>query len=522
MLNPIRFLSSLAVLQLWATLSDASNDADEAPRGLRASTVDRKDRELNAPPWMSPNNSTTKTYIVQFNAAASQSNKSKIKDGLKSKGKDMTDLSIIDGFSASLTSEELAQMNGNANIKLIEEDGIGGGGAVASWGLDRIDQCDLPLDSSYTSTYDGTNVNVFILDSGIRSTHNDFGGRVLGCYDFVSSNGNVLDCATSDWHGHGTHVAGTAAGETCGVAKNANIYSLRILDINNSGMYSWWINALNWVVNNKDSIPGQKVINMSVWGGKSTSLNNAVNNAVAAGITVVTIAGNNNGVDACNYSPSSATNAITVAATDLTDNIASFSNIGPCVDIAAPGQSIKSAINTGDSASAVWSGTSMAAPHVAGVVAQILQDHPNYTPTEVKDVLTMNAKQDGVGGVRRSRHLVLKGETQNKHDAVRRRLPKGGNTGGGNNSVLPKNFLLQTHRGDGDQCSGGDASTPEPCGGPCPSGQVCDEGSNTCVDASPPPSECTPGTGGKNDACSVNEDCSSCNCNTNNNKCSGN
>ena len=185
---------------------------------------------------------------------------------------------------------------------------------------------------------------------------------------------------------------------------------------------------------------------------------------------------------------------------------------GSCVDIAAPGIGIKSAMNTGTTATATWQGTSMAAPHVTGVVAQILQHHPTYTPAQVQSVLTLNAKQGGVA------------------------VPAG--------LSLSNNFLLQTHLGDCDQCSNsGDCtspecpsghvcdeesnqcvndSPPEPCGGPCPPGLVCDEGSNTCVDASPPPSECTPGTGGRNDACSVNEDCSSCNCNTNNNKCSGN
>ena len=192
--------------------------------------------------------------------------------------------------------------------------------------------------------------------------------------------------------------------------------------------------------------------------------------------------------------------------TSFTCCFVGYSNIGSCVDIAAPGISIKSAMNTGIDATATWQGTSMAAPHVTGVVAQILQDHPDHTPAQVKDVLTMNAKEGGVAGVRRSRHLVLKGETQNKHDAVRRRLPKGGNTGGGNPSVLPNNFLLQTHRGDGDQCISGGDSPPPPTPPPTPPGS---DGAST-------PPEC--GTVKKNAACTINTDCISCNC-KNNDRC---
>ena len=240
------------------------------------------------------------------------------------------------------------------------------------WGLDRIDQRNLPLNATYTYDSDGSGVTAYIVDTGILGTHTEFGSRVRAGYDALG--GNTVDC-----NGHGTHVSGTVGGTTYGVAKNVNLVAVRVLDCAGSGSTSGVIAGIDWAV--ADHVSGPAVLNMSLGGGASASLNAAVDRAVADGISVVVAAGNSN-ADACTSSPASAASAITVGATASNDSRASYSNFGTCVDIFAPGSSIKSAYSTSVTATATLSGTSMASPHVAGAVARYLSSNPSATPAQ--------------------------------------------------------------------------------------------------------------------------------------------
>ncbi len=274
-----------------------------------------------------------------------------------------------------------------------------------AWGIDRIDQRDLPLDASYTYDNDGSGVNIYILDTGIRRTHNNFGNRANHVPngndgDFVNDgHGSAADC-----HGHGTHVAGTAAGSSYGVAKGATIWSGRVVNCQGSGNVSMAIAGVDWITAN-----GQQPasVNMSLGYGNVQSLRTAVQNSVAAGYNYAVSAGNGNfaGIpqDACGGSPAGAPSANTVGATASNDKEASFSNLGTCVDILAPGVSIVSAWYTSNTAAVSLSGTSMSSPHVAGAIALYLNANPSSTPAQVSSALTSNASQGTINLHRRSR-----------------------------------------------------------------------------------------------------------------------
>lgn len=263
----------------------------------------------------------------------------------------------------------------------------------ATWGLDRIDQRSRPLSNSYTYTNTGNGVRAYIIDTGILTSHNEFGGRATSGYDFVDNDANAADC-----NGHGTHVAGTVGGTTYGVAKQVALVAVRVLNCSGSGTTTGVINGINWVAANR-VLPA--VANMSLGGGKSTSLNNAVNAAVAAGVSFAVAAGNSNR-DACQFSPASAANAITVGATTSADARASYSNYGSCLDIFAPGSSITSAWWTSTSATNTISGTSMASPHVAGVVALYLQSNGAASPATVTSALIANASLNKISSAGRN------------------------------------------------------------------------------------------------------------------------
>lgn len=264
----------------------------------------------------------------------------------------------------------------------------------ATWGLDRIDQRGGSLDSQYTYNTNASNVNVYILDTGVNN-HSDFGGRVSSGYDFIDNDNNTSDC-----QGHGTHVAGTVASATYGVAKGADIIGVRVLDCQGSGSYSGIISGIDWVAQNHVK---PAVANMSLGGGSSSSIDNATNNLVAAGVVTVVAAGNDNS-NACNYSPARAADAITVGSTTSSDSRSSFSNYGSCVDIFAPGSNITSTSMNGGSQT--MSGTSMASPHVAGVAALYLANNPNATPSQVEQALEDNATQNAISGVNGSPNLL--------------------------------------------------------------------------------------------------------------------
>lgn len=296
----------------------------------------------------------------------------------------------IDGFVAQMTPEQAAQMANDPSVEYVEQDQIVSLVATqanSTWGLDRIDQASLPLDGNYSYQQDGSGAHVYIIDTGIRTSHNEFAGRMGESRNFVRSGGGLFGGGTvdpgnyEDCQGHGTHVAGSAAGTTYGVAKKATVHALRVLDCNGSGSNSDVIAAVEWVMANHEK---PAVANMSLGGGSSSALDNAIRNAVNAGVTFVVAAGNDN-ANACNGSPNRVAEAITVGSTTNTDSRSSFSNHGSCVDIFAPGSSIRSAYHRNNSDVATLSGTSMASPHVAGVAALYLGANPNASAAEVFD-----------------------------------------------------------------------------------------------------------------------------------------
>ena len=286
----------------------------------------------------------------------------------------------LKGFSAQLTPAAAAALARNPNVEAIEADGIVSIDATqsgATWGLDRIDQADLPLSGTFSYTSTGAGVRAYIVDTGIRGTHEEFTGRMVAGYTAISDKNGTNDC-----NGHGTHVAGTVGGTTYGVAKGVTLVPVRVLNCRGSGTNSGVIAGVDWVAAQSHR---PAVANMSLGGGANTALDNAVSNAVSAGITFVVAAGNSN-VDACTASPARAASAITVGATTSTDARASYSNFGSCVDIFAPGSSITSAWKTSNTSTNTISGTSMASPHVAGVAALYLQGG-NASPSTVTTAL---------------------------------------------------------------------------------------------------------------------------------------
>ena len=259
----------------------------------------------------------------------------------------------------------------------------------ATWGLDRVDQPALPLDSSFQYPDNGgRDVNIYVVDTGVRTTHQEFTGRVLPGRNFVSSGGFLFGGSVNpddygDCNGHGTHVAGTAAGSTYGVAKQANVVPVRVLNCYGSGSTSAVIAGIDWVAGNHQK---PAVANLSLGGFTSTALDTAVANAVDAGVTMVVAAGNDN-ANACNGSPNRVPEALTVGATTRQDQRSSFSNFGACVDLFAPGSDITSAWYQSDTQTASLNGTSMAAPHAAGAAALYLGANPSATPGAVNVAL---------------------------------------------------------------------------------------------------------------------------------------
>jgi subtilisin family serine protease len=256
-----------------------------------------------------------------------------------------------------------------------------------SYGLDRVDQRNLPLDHSYTFPTTASNVTAYVIDTGIRTTHQEFGGRASIGTDTVGDGQNGQDC-----NGHGTHVSGTIGGATVGLAKAAHLVAVRVLDCNGSGTNAGVIKGIDWVTKNAKK---PAVANMSLGGGASATLDAAVQRSIQAGVTYSIAAGNEN-QNACNDSPARVGAAITVGATDAKDNRASFSNFGTCVDIFAPGVNIVSSFANSDTARATLSGTSMATPHVTGAAALVLAQHPGFTPQQVRDALVTAATPNKV------------------------------------------------------------------------------------------------------------------------------
>ena len=290
----------------------------------------------------------------------------------------------INGFAIEMSEADAEALSLDFRVAFVEEDGVVTADATqtnAPWGLDRIDQRNRPLNGTYVYNWTGSGVRVYVIDTGIRTTHTQFGTRASNVFDAFGGSG-------ADCNGHGTHVAGTVGGSTYGVAKSALLRGVRVLDCGGSGSTSGVIAGVDWVRSNHIA---PAVANMSLGGGISTALDTAVNNLHNANVTIAVAAGNNNGANACNNSPARAANAITTGSTTSTDARSSFSNIGTCLDIFAPGSSIPSAWYTSNTATATLSGTSMASPHVAGVAALYKQANPSASSTTIRNAIVNNA-----------------------------------------------------------------------------------------------------------------------------------
>ncbi|MGV9692052.1 S8 family peptidase [Streptomyces sp. NPDC003444] len=258
-----------------------------------------------------------------------------------------------------------------------------------SWGLDRVDQADTAGDQKYTyPDAAGEGVTAYVIDTGVRVSHGDFGGRASDGFDAIDN-----DNTAQDGNGHGTHVAGTIAGSAHGVAKKAKIVAVRVLDDNGSGTTEQVIAGIDWVTENHQ---GPSVANMSLGGSADPALDEAVKKAIASGVTFGVAAGNESS-DAGQGSPSRVAEAITVASSTKDDQQSSFSNFGAVVDIYAPGSDITSAWNDSDTGTKTISGTSMATPHVVGAAAVYLAGHPDATPAQVAEALVGGASADKIG-----------------------------------------------------------------------------------------------------------------------------
>jgi aqualysin 1 len=299
----------------------------------------------------------------------------------------------INGFSARMSDTQAVALSDDPRVRFVEEDSIMFATITQTnppWGLDRLGQRDLPLNQTYSYTTTGSGVNVYIIDTGIRTTHTQFGGRASKVFDSIGDGQNGNDC-----NGHGTHVSGTVGGSTYGVAKAVRLFAVRVLNCSGSGTNSGVIAGVDWVTANHVS---PAVANMSLGGGVSTALDTAVRNSISSGVTYAIAAGNAN-VNAANSSPARVGEAITVGATTINDARASFSNFGSVVDIFAPGVNILSAWRTSDTATNTISGTSMATPHVTGVAARYLQRNPGASPATVRNAIVNAATLNHLSGL---------------------------------------------------------------------------------------------------------------------------
>ncbi|GAA5127190.1 serine protease [Haloechinothrix salitolerans] len=341
------------------------------------------------------------SYIVVFKDGVSASSVgSKARAHAQRYGADITHqyTKALRGYAATMNKRAAQRIAGNPSVAYVEQDQkvqlADDQTNPPSWGLDRVDQRDLPLDDLYSYSTTASNVDAYVIDTGIRLSHNDFGGRATSGYDAVDG-GTADDC-----NGHGTHVAGTVGGSSYGVAKEVNLVAVRVLDCNGSGSNSGVIAGVDWVTNNAS---GPSVANMSLGGGASSALDDAVRNSINSGVTYAVASGNGdflgNPQDACNYSPARVGEALTVNASNSSDGAASFSNYGSCTDLYAPGVDITSAWIGSDSDTNTISGTSMASPHVAGAAALYLADNTTASPSEVHSAIVDNASTDKISGV---------------------------------------------------------------------------------------------------------------------------
>lgn len=297
------------------------------------------------------------------------------------------------GFAAKANKGALVKLLNDPNVDFVEEDGWSYPSVTqsgATWGIDRVDQASRPLNGTYIYDTGAPSVRVYVIDTGILASHSQFGGRVVGGATAISDGRGSSDC-----NGHGTHVSGTIGGSTYGIAKSVTLVPVRVFGCTGGAANSTIIAGMDWVRTNHVK---PAVVNMSLGGPAASAIDTAANNLINAGVTVVVAAGNDN-QNACNFSPARVANAITVGSTTSTDARSSFSNFGTCLDLFAPGSSIKSAWWTSNTATNTISGTSMASPHVAGAAALVLQGSPSASPASVRNTLVNKASLNKLSGI---------------------------------------------------------------------------------------------------------------------------
>ena len=344
------------------------------------------------------------SYIVVYKKDTAAPASARVESGARSRGGQISHRydSALRGFAAKLSATALDEVRRDPDVAYVETDSVMRSDATASWGIDRINQRGRTLDGVYAANSSGVGVHAYVIDSGVRTTHNEFGGRATLDANFVGD-GRSDDCISS---GHGTHVSGTVGGATMGVARSVRIHGVRVFGCGQTTPTSTVIAGVNWVTANAQ-FPA--VINMSLGGAGSTAMDDATNAAINRGITVVASAGNE-GANACGNSPARVPRVITVANSNSADarhNGLGPSNFGTCVDLFAPGTSIVSASNLTDTNTRTLTGTSMASPHVVGVAALYLNKHATASPQQVRDAIVRNATPGVITDPQGSPNLLL-------------------------------------------------------------------------------------------------------------------